>query len=366
MGQKPLLTKLILSMPVKTIPLLKPKNESSTDPLQVFTWPPAADSAPQEPADETFQWDALRVTSEDRCIPRPVSFAWEAVESPSEDLVYDLLISTDSAFRTISVHKSTTEPRCNVLNLHIGTRYFWKVVAKDRGTVVAGSPVWNFTTHPSTPRWLHVPGITNVRDLGGWLLPDNRRIRQGLVYRSSEMNRRVLITEEGKRVLQEELKIRTDLDLRGAGKDDTCWPALDENRVQWVNIPVLPYQDIVADEIRAQYGKVFQIFSDPSNYPIVFHCWGGCDRGGTVAFLLHALLGLDRDSLFQDYELSSLAIWEKRSATSEKFQSLLQALQPFGNGSNDFRTQAENFLLSSGVRAEEISKIREHLTEETG
>ncbi|NIY15094.1 MAG: hypothetical protein GWM98_09410, partial [Nitrospinaceae bacterium] len=77
--------------------------------------------------------------------------------------------------------------------------------------MVAESAVASFKTDPSPPRWIRVPGITNVRDLGGWPLPGGRRIRQGMVFRSSEMNGHLNLTSRGKHILEEELGIRTDL-----------------------------------------------------------------------------------------------------------------------------------------------------------
>jgi hypothetical protein len=348
-----------------TIHLLKPEHESCTEELQVFQWPEKS-GAPSEQTEsngDAIQWDTLKVTSDDRSIPRPVCFAWEGIPAVSENPVYDLLISTDAQFKDPRVLKGISEPCCNVFNLYIGARYFWKVIARASNSVLALSPVRAFTTHASTPRWLRVPGITNVRDMGGWRLPGNRRIRQGLIYRSSEMNGHVDITNEGKQVLIGELKIRTDVDLRGSGEETQA--VLDQSVVKWINIPTSPYEHIVANGCDEGYRQLFKVFSEPSNYPILFHCWGGCDRSGTVAFLLHALLGLDRDSLIRDYELSSLTIWGERSHSSNEFQSLLRALLPFGNRKDDVGRQVESYLRSIGVTAEEIALIRDHLTAET-
>ena len=353
---------------MEAIQLLKPELESSTEEMQAFQWPEKSEaslgaSEQTESTGAALQWDALKVTSDDRSIPRPVCFAWEDTRVLPEKPVYDLLISTDSAFEDPLVLKDIAEPCRSVLNLHIGTRYFWKVIARDRDSVLAASPVWTFTTHPSTPRWIHVPGITNVRDMGGWCLPGNRLVRQSLIYRSSEMNGHVEITDDGRQVLIRELNIHTDLDLRGSGEEPRA--VLDQSAVKWINIPISPYGAIVADKCREKYRQIFKVFSDLSAYPILFHCWGGCDRGGTVAFLLHALLGLDRDALIRDYELSSLTIWGERSHLSDEFQSLLSALLPFGDGKDDVGKQVENYLLSIGVTAEEIASVRTHLTGET-
>ena len=342
-----------------TIQLLEPEHESCTEELQAFRWGETSETTP-----DADRWDDLTVRADDRSIPKSVAFAWEAIPSRSPSPVYDLLISTDSEFTDRRLVTDIPEPRRDVDNLRIGTRYFWKVVARDRTAVVATSPVRSFTTHPSTPRWLHVPGITNVRDLGGWPLPGNRCIRQGLAYRSSEMNSHVDITDEGKRVLIDDLEIRTDLDLRGNTEERKA--VLDPSTVKWINVPISPYGSIVADECRELYRRIFEVFSDPANYPILFHCWGGCDRAGTVAFLLNALLGLDRESLIRDYESSSLTIWGTRSHLSDEFQSLLSALRPFGGPRDDVGEQAENYLGSIGVTAEGISSIRTLLIAATG
>ncbi len=291
----------------------------------------------------------------------PVYFAWKDAITESASRVFDLYISTESTFGNALVFREIPQPYRNIFNLHIGTRYFWKVVARDCDSVLAMSPVWSFITHPAPPRWLYVPGITNVRDMGGWPLSGNRRVRQGLIYRSSEMNSHLDITDEGKRVLVEELGIRTDIDLRGSSEEVKA--VLDESMVKWINIPIKPYSYIVADG--EKYRQIFELFAELSAYPIVFHCWGGCDRGGTVAFLLHALLGLDPNSLIRDYESSSQAIWGQRSRLSEEFRSLLYALRPFGGRQDDYGLQAERYLLSTGLPAGSIAAIRAHLIEET-
>lgn len=346
---------------MEEIQLREPAHRSSTERLQAFEWPQKPEATPgsSEPiasAGSTVRWDALEVVSGDRSLPTPVCFAWNHIATGDEQPAYDLHVSTDSAFEDPIVLGDISEPCCSVVNLHIGTRYLWKVIARDRASTLAESPVWEFTTHSSTPRWLRVPGITNVRDLGGWPLPGNRRIRQGMMYRSSEMHGHVDITEEGRQVLIEELKIRTDVDLRGSSEEPRA--VLDQSRVQWMNIPISPYGHLVEDERRENYRQVFALFADPAAYPILFHCWGGCDRGGTVAFLRNALLGLDVNSLIRDYELSSLSIWGERSHQSDNFQSLLTALLPFGDGKDDIGTQVEGYLDSIGVTAEEIASIR--------
>jgi protein-tyrosine phosphatase len=324
------------------IKLIAPENGSVTEPLQQHELPPDVD---------------LLNDGRERSLPQGVSFAWDA--HPSGDATYELLISTTLDFNAPLGFIGLSEPQAEVFHLHIGTPYFWKVVAKRGGQSVAESPVWNFTTNDTTPRWIWVPGTSNVRDLGGWSLPENRMVRQGVFYRSAKLDAPLEVTAEGRRVLLDELGIRTDLDFRGA--TEFPGPVLDATRVQWVNVPISAYEHIRNEASQAGYRKLFEMFADSANHPILFHCWGGADRAGTVAFLLNALLGVKLEDLTRDYELTSLSTLGVRSGTSVHFNNLVNALAPFSEDENNYTEKAENYLLSIGVTQDAIGAIRAHL-----
>lgn len=341
--------------------LKEPANGTVTAPLQKYYWP--EDGERSGVSSNGFGanplpviWNALESVAEDRSAPEAVRFVWDDPDALKQGVTYDLTISRFPDFRDARVVRDILDTSVEVLHLHIATRYFWRVAARRGGREIRHSATWSFATHEATPRWIAVPGITNVRDMGGWPLPNGRRVRQGLIYRSSEMNSHVVIAEEGKRVLLEDLGIRTDLDLRGAPED--ARPVLDPSRVEWINVPVQPYGAIGDPRFFNAFRRVFGILSDPRKYPILFHCWGGADRAGTVAFLLSALLGKDRPSLIRDYELTSLSVWGPRSWQSPEFRALLGALDAFDDGSGDIHRQVENYLLSIGVRRTEIDTLR--------
>jgi protein-tyrosine phosphatase len=271
-------------------------------------------------------------------------------------LSYDLAISRNPDFDDALILRDLPEPSAEVLHLYIATRYYWKVIVKRSGQALTESATWSFTTDSTPPRWIRVPGTTNVRDMGGWPLPGDRIVRQGVLYRGSELNGHIQIVDEGKSVLVEELGIRTDLDLRRS--TDEAEPALDQRLVEWINIPTLHYHHMLEEEGKDSLRKVFQVFAEASNYPILFHCWGGADRTGTVAFLLHALLGVSKENLIHDYELTSLCIWGRRSRSYWKFQRMLEMLTPANEGSNQLAAQVAAYLLSIGVSQEAIAAIR--------
>lgn len=81
----------------------------------------------------------------------------------------------------------TVESSIEVDNLEIATGYEWTVHAKIGNDVVA-THTGRFVTEDRAPRLLRIPGVPNVRDLGGRIGLDGRRMKQGLVYRTAGLN----------------------------------------------------------------------------------------------------------------------------------------------------------------------------------
>jgi len=365
-----------VSTTMAQVRLIEPEDSSVTAPLQKYTWSPQCEKRSEDingvlasAADESdpqafrylgqpLQWDGSAIESEDRSLPRPVSFVWESHLDDAGIVTYYLMISRQRDFTAPEILRQVSEPRAEVLHLHIGTRYFWKVRATRLGEPLAESPIWSFVTNEATPRWIRVPGITNVRDIGGWPLPRNRMVRQGAVYRGSEMNDHVQITDEGRSVLVDELGIRTDLDLRWSQEEPK--PVLDESKVQWINVPSPKYHQIF-EEGAERVRMIFEVFADSSKYPILFHCWGGADRTGTIALVLNGLLGVAEEDLIRDYELTSLSIWQERTRTYRRFRALLGGLSTYGRATDCLAEKAKKYLLSIGVNEKAIEAIRAQL-----
>ena len=79
----------------------------------------------------------------------------------------------------------------------------------------------------------------NFRDAGGKRTLDGGRTRQGMIFRGSELSgTHYNITPEGVRFMREELKIRTDLDLRYPKKTARITASPLGDGVRWVRRPV--------------------------------------------------------------------------------------------------------------------------------
>jgi protein-tyrosine phosphatase len=69
------------------------------------------------------------------------------------------------------------------------------------------------------------------------------------------------------------------------------------------------------------FGRLLAGLADPQRLPAVFHCTGGKDRTGVSAALLLEFLGVPRDDVLDDYELT--ARYRLREQQTESYESLL-------------------------------------------
>lgn len=242
-----------------------------------------------------------------------------------------------------------------VYGLYTGRQYYCRAfVSLSDGSVqqINGS----FCTAAS-PRVLTIDGIVNVRDIGGWKTTDGKTIRQGLLYRGSELDGAVeptyKLTEEGIAQMREMLGIRMDMDLRHTGEN-----VLGED-VKHVCYSTIQYSGIFEEKRKEAVRRVFADLSNPDNYPIYMHCTYGADRTGTICYLLEALLGVSDADLMRDYELTGLTFQYVSASLMNPFVEEMRAYE--GESTME---KVENYLLSIGVTEEEIHSIRQIFLED--
>jgi protein-tyrosine phosphatase len=64
------------------------------------------------------------------------------------------------------------------------------------------------------------------------------------------------------------------------------------------------YRELVAEH-GTTFATLLHHLADPARLPAVFHCTAGKDRTGVAAALLLLVLGVDREVVLDDYELST-------------------------------------------------------------
>ena len=282
-----------------------------------------------------------------------------------------------------------------LLNLEVGARYYWRVTGcltcgrqfharvcacdDRRGPVRSG--IGEFATGADAPRWIAVEGrVGNFRDLGGRVGRNGRRVRQGLVFRSQGLNdnsadgvepgrNRLMVSD--REYLTKVLGIRTDLDLRTdceTGGMNGVSP-LGAN-VRYIHRSSPLYAGCFRPEGMKTMAENFRVFCDRANYPVLFHCIGGADRTGALAYVLNGILGVERRELETDWEstyypnipgadesLGGEHVWNSEWHFEEGFME-------YGGEDSTWNERIASYLLACGVTDEEIASFRSIMLEE--
>ena len=239
-GAPGLLTRTLEDAP-QAVPVLETPAEGES----VSVAPPAAVpyQSPQERGwDTDYPIQQINPDGADRTQPKAVTLSW----SWPEESYFTVELSAKEDFsEALILHSETTTVQAR--NLAPDTLYYWRVTAGGKSR----SAVGHFRTEPQLPRWFDIPGASNVRDAGGWPTADGRRVKEGMIFRGTQLDGKHAITPEGRDYMVHALGIKTDLDLRGPSEVGdpnvkTGRPLGDE--VEWVNIPVAAYKDVFTEE----------------------------------------------------------------------------------------------------------------------
>ena len=277
------------------------------------------------------------------CGALPVKLAWNGNGS----VRYTIYIADNENFDNATSYVVSGFTReLDIYNLLPSTTYYWKV-AGDRSDM---SDTSVFKTEDLSVRLIYAEGTSNIRDLGGWNA-DGSFVNYGKIYRGNQLNGYGnwgdnKLTEEGLKTFKDDLKIRTEIDLRTQNKDDAnqttnyvdatfpyykctigqytdifealVWNALpndgntksdtvenknDARRLSYATGNAIRNENAMKRSLKT----VFEVLADESNYPVYIHCNAGADRTGTVAFLINGLLGVSEADLIRDFELTSFS-----------------------------------------------------------
>ena len=222
-------------------------------------------------------------------------------------------------------------------------------------------------------RWVHVEKIPNLRDVGGLVNKDGQELRRGVFYRSAGWNDNAAIDRKkpesewrkgksrlsgaGRKVVQEKLCLKTDLDLRS---DSECWGMTESpigKGVLWKHVPFGHYDEFEKKPaFKAAVKEVFATLADPSRRPLVFHCIGGADRTGCLAYFIQALCDVDDDTLVKDWELTCCYTARPTFVHEKGMDRLLAMLSKYPGSTMKARVAA--FLSSCGVTDAEMAAVR--------
>ena len=253
-------------------------------------------------------------------------------------------------------------------NLEIATTYRLTVtVVADGEELASDSKV--FETETIAPRFIRVDGVPSFRDLGGRVGLNGRRVRQGLLFRSTGFNENTVypkdeeprigrdrITDVGRLVVTNVLGIKTDLNIRNDKETHLMSASPIGPNVTWLHLPAASYAGCFMDKFRERFPKIFKALCERDRYPVVFHCIAGADRTGTIAFILNGLLGVEEDLLWQDWEINAFFDGNLDFKHCDRIAEVSRLLQTFPG--TTLAEKCESFVKSRGITADEIERFR--------
>ena len=234
-------------------------------------------------------------------------------------------------------------------------------------------------------RVINLEGTTNTRDIGGYLTSDLRTIRPRQIIRSENLSR--LTTGDFQQL--EEIGLKTVIDLRTDREHDkspTVW--LGDNPPQFFHFPVGDANNdwfkaqrsmmrrnsftekqslelmkegyhMIAEEGPPSYQKLMDVVLDQSNWPILIHCNAGKDRAGVAVTLILEALGVDRDTIMEEF------LPTNEIGRSEK-KSVLLANESKKYGRNGRGPSASAWYPIVGVQAEMLETFYASVNEQYG
>jgi protein-tyrosine phosphatase len=186
-----------------------------------------------------------------------------------------------------------------------------------------------------------LPGLRNLRDVGGHPAADGATVARGRVYRSEVLahpgaQEMCGVFDEAQMRAYAALGLRTVVDLRtgreeeitpsawakATGADVVLVPVAEGGDGARTNIMQMALSgelgpitvDVLADfyvqmlERRAgDFGSALRLLADVERLPALVHCSAGKDRTGTLVALLLSVLGTPRARILEDYAYTQVA-----------------------------------------------------------
>ena len=290
----------------------------------------------------------------EECLPKPVKLEWTDTAGSGS---YTVTVSEHEDLSS-PITITTTETFAEVNNLKVGQRYYWQV---SRGG--ESSAIFAFTTEAGYPRFIRTENVSNFRDIGGYTTLDGKTVKQGLLYRSANLDS---VSATDIETITQLLKIKTELDFRGEGEGVRA--PLGES-AEYIQVSIKYYSEIFQDKNKEAMREAISVIANEDNYPICYHCAIGRDRTGTVTVIILGLLGVDEDTLLKEY-LASLNSrlgnndGASADAIKNNFSSLMNGFKKYGERNAPLQEKIEAYLLDIGVTEEEIANIRSIMLED--
>lgn len=234
-------------------------------------------------------------------------------------------------------------------------------------------------------------GLPNFRDVGGLSAADGRRVRRGVLFRSSDLN--AATAAEFEHLARLELGVVVDLrssyernligvaDLGDVAARVCSVPMLDGALIESVGRPgfslARTYERIALGS-HLEVGRAVAALAEPNALPAVVFCSAGKDRTGVVLAVLLAAMGVCRQDILDDYAASAgstrkvvdrlmarVPAADRPELSEEVFAAPPRALARALDRIEDDFGDVRSYLLAGGVSAEDLARLERGVMDET-
>ena len=264
-----------------------------------------------------------------------------------------LRLSEDSSFTDAQeYHMDQGEASVIIDNLKTGTTYYYQVE-------VSGKQYCGTFRTASSNRFISIPGVENLRDIGGYKTLDGKTIKQGLLIRGCELdgikNEKYFLDDQYISGVQETFGFVYDLDLRSPEIIEGDYQSRLGAEVGHKFYDAPTYAQIFRSEYLSSMREIFADLADPDKYPMYLHCTWGRDRTGTVVLLLQGLLNVSKEDMMQEYRLTGYVT--PAVATNTKMDVVFMQLESYEG--DTLQEKIISYLTTTvGVTQEEIASIQ--------
>ena len=286
--------------------------------------------------------------------PVPFSATWNGTAAT-------IAVSTSPGFESTVLKTSVSTSPASVYNLIPDEKYYYRVTSAHDVILKEGCMI------PIGPLRMIYGAANNTRDLGGWSTEDGSMIAYGKLYRGAQVDN---LSSSGKKVFLETMGVKVDLDLRGY---DTGSPSQVFSDIDYCNIRLWQFLGNGSGETSGLYQLAIRNIIGwlEEGMPVYFHCIGGADRTGTLAFLIEALLGVSESDMSKEYELTS-SRYRNDETGRYPFKTLINYLKEdqFGDSTSTIQKRVYNWAMTDyseqdgnvlPLTSEEITRLRELL-----
>ena len=299
----------------------------------------------------------------------PVTLTWnyelpeanEGKEVEKYSVIYGQEKDLSDGYR---IDSSAEKDEISLINPYLGANYY-KLIATYADGSTDESPIKFFRVNHTYPRNLTIEGMTNCRDIGGRATVDGGMIKQGLIYRTSGKGQNGSFTDATTEEMINHLRLKNEINLAGDSNSYNLKLAGTElfegSRMDTSSTGGYSHISRNAEAVK----NFFNFVADENNYPLFYHCKIGTDRTGLCTILLHGLLGVSYEDIYQDYLFSNFGkIGEQRTIGDGNSHDIRKYMDDFLSYSGEkFQNKVYNILLSLGVARETLDHIIENLVD---